>query len=89
MEHWRALKTALQEQAKVVFADRGESVQVTPDPESETALLLNTTTNSMTVTYIPERNVVKWETAREYGFERIEEPVASVAAVLTRRLFLA
>jgi hypothetical protein len=36
----------------------------------------------------PERNAVRWETATEYGFERISEPISLLATTLVKRLKL-
>jgi hypothetical protein len=41
----------------------------------------------MNMIYSAERNAVRWETATEYGFEHVEEPVATLAALLVQSLF--
>lgn len=85
MDDWGALRNALEKEASLSNAS-GPVVQVMFDPESELILMLSVPTKSVTVTYVPERNAVKWETATEYGFEPMKEPMGQVAATLMKRL---
>jgi hypothetical protein len=48
--------------------------------------MLVSKTNSLKVTYVPEKNVVRWDTDAEYGFDKIPEWTGSLAHTLLRRL---
>jgi len=87
VDSWEQLKAALREQAASAAETKGEVVQATADPESDLRVMLLHARKSMTVTYIPERNAVRWETAGEYGFEKLEQPASSLAKVLMQWLF--
>jgi hypothetical protein len=87
VEQWIQLKIALQKEARAVSAKTGEMVQITSDPKSDFKLIIFAATKLMIVTYLPERNGIKWETASEYGFEQLEEPMESLARLLMRWLF--
>jgi hypothetical protein len=66
---------SLQETVEVRFAD-----------ESDTELLLIFRTEDMKVKYVPERNAVRWETEKDYGFERLSDPTALLVAPLIKWL---
>jgi hypothetical protein len=79
MDNWHLLKLELQKQA--AFA--GEIVQVAFVGEFD--VLLVSRNKDMQLKYVPERNAVKWETEKEYGFERLSDRTALLAASLIKR----
>jgi len=48
------------------------SINVLLYSESDLKIMIVSTNKEMTVTLVPERNSVRWETANEYGFESCE-----------------
>jgi hypothetical protein len=84
--NWSELKLALENEAKSVSGGTGELIRVESDPKSESALVISSKSKRMTLTYVSERNAVRWETAAEHGFERLEEPIDALAKVLLRWL---
>jgi len=87
VDNWNALKAVLEAHVGATSLSRGETITVIPDPESDLQVVLIAEKRHMNIAYIPERNAVRWETAAEYGFERLEEPVSSLAALLVKWLF--
>ena len=83
MNNWDALKSALHREARVVFFTTGEFVSVAGQGDSEVLLSLGMIT--IKLTHVPERNAVKWETAVEYAFERLQDESA-LAALLIRKV---
>jgi UDP-N-acetyl-D-mannosaminuronate dehydrogenase len=81
MDNWHSLELELQKQA----AFSGEIIEVTFVAESQA--LLVSRNKDMKLTYVPERNAVRWETEKEYGFERMSGAVAPLAATLIRLLY--
>lgn len=85
MDQWQSFRVELHKEAEAIFNSSGEVVLVESSAiDSELALISRT--KHLKITYIPERNMVKWETAKEYGFEPIPESTASLAASLMRRV---
>lgn len=83
---WRALKVALHREAEAIFRSSGEVVLVDSSEESDSQLSLISRTRRLKVSYVPERNAVRWETTREYGFERLPESTGPLAASLVKRV---
>ena len=86
LDAWQALKLELQLETDRIFASSGEVVIVQPDGESRSILTLESRARFLRLTYIPERNSIRWDTDDEYGFERISDSTASLARELMRRL---
>jgi len=82
MEKWQALKTELRKLAKVIFDSSQEVVQLESHRESDLKARLISGTKDMELEYLPERDVVRWETPDEYGFERIPENPGQLARQL-------
>ena len=78
MDNWHSLELELQKQA----AASQEIVEVTFVTEFEA--LLVSRNKAMKLKYLPERNAVSWETEKEYGFERLSEQTAPLAASLLK-----
>lgn len=72
---WQQLVSQLHERATA-------SVNILRDSDSDLKIIVIGTNNEMTVTLVPERNAVRWETPNEYGFERLEEPISGMAVHL-------
>ena len=49
----------------------GEIVLIESNDEPDSLLTLSHGATTLKLTYVPERNAVRWETETEYGFERI------------------
>jgi hypothetical protein len=79
MDNWHSLELELQRQA----ASSEEIVEVTFVDEFEA--LLVSRNKDMKLKYLPERNAVRWETEKEYGFERLSENTSQLAASLLKR----
>jgi len=79
MDNWHSLELELQKQG----AASQEVVEVTFVAEFEA--LLVSRNKDMKLKYLPERNAVRWETEKEYGFERLSEQTAPLAASLLKR----
>jgi hypothetical protein len=86
MDAWQTLYVELQREAESIFASSGEVIVVTPDRESGSVLMLTSRARSLKLTYVPDKIAVRWDTAAEYGFERISDDTTSVARALMRRL---
>jgi hypothetical protein len=81
MDNWLSLKLELQKQAE--FSGGNVQVTFTTDPNSDAFLISRN--KEMKLKYWPERNVVRWETEEEYGFDRLSERTAPLAATLIKR----
>jgi len=86
MDAWQELRLELEREAEAIFASSGEAIVVTPDRESGSVMMLIFRAKSLKLTYVPDKSAVRWDTADEYGFERISEDTTSVARALMRRL---
>jgi hypothetical protein len=86
MDAWRKLKIDLQTETEAIFRSSGEIVLIERIGESGSELMLSGTTATLKLQHVPDRNVVRWETDKEYGFERISEPIARLATFLVKRL---
>ena len=86
LDSWQSLKLELQLEADAIFTSSGEVVVVAPDSESGSVLKLVSGTKSLTDSYVPGKNVVRWDTDSEYSFERIPEEIALLAGTLMQRL---
>ena len=85
MDQWHALKIELHKQAQAIFNSSGEVVLIESSGlDSELALISRT--KHLKLAHVPERNAVKWETAKEYGFEPIPESAARLAVSLMQRV---
>ena len=65
----RALNVALQTEAEAMFNSSGEIVLVESGSESDLEFLVTSGTKCLKLTCVLERNAVRWETPKEYGFE--------------------
>ena len=81
---WRALKVALQKEAEVIFYATGEIVLVQPTVDSELELLMVSRTKHLKLTYVSERDAVRWEMPKEYGFEPLSGATAELTTTLIR-----
>ena len=81
---WRALKVELQKQAEVILNSSGEVVLVQSTVDSELELLMVSRTKHLKLTYVSERDAVRWETPTEYGFEPMSGATAQLATTLIR-----
>ena len=72
---WEQVVAHLQERAT-------NSVDILRDNDSERKIMIVGSNNEMTVTFVPERNAVRWETRTEYGFERLQEPLSALTVRL-------
>ena len=78
MDNWHSLELELQKQAAF-----SEEIEVTFVAELQA--LLVSRNKDMKLTYVPERNAVRWETEKEYGFDRLSERTEQLAASLLKR----
>ena len=85
LDCWNALKAELRQKRLAVFFSLGEQVQII-DGDGDSELSLTSGTKTAKLTYIPERNAVRWETDREYGFERLQPQTAPLATLLVRKV---
>jgi len=83
---WRNLKLELQREAEEIFYISGEVIVVTSDDDTDTKLIVVSRTNSLKITYVVDKDVIRWETQREYAFERIPEPAGSLAKTLITKV---
>ena len=86
MDSWQALRLALEHEAEAIFATSGQVVVVAPDQESGSIVTLVSKTRSLKLTWVPEKDAVKWEAPDEYGFDPIPEVIAPLARSLMRRV---
>ena len=76
---WEQLVAHLQERAKA-------SVNVLREKDSD--LMIIGSNKEMTVTFDPDRSAVRWETANEYGLEKLQEPLSGLAVRLMQSFLL-
>ena len=81
---WRALKVALQTEAQDIFYTSSEVVLVESNGESDAELLVTSGTKHLKLSHVPERDAVRWETPKEYGFEPMSGATAQLATTLIR-----
>lgn len=86
MNSWQELRLELELEAEAVFATTGQVFIVMPDTESDSVMRVLWGTKSLQLMYCPERNAVRWDAPREYGFERIPQEIALLARSLIQRL---
>jgi hypothetical protein len=83
---WTIIKAELQRETEAIFHRSGEVLLVDFAEKSDYELALTSRTGQLKVTYVPERSAAKWETEKEYGFERIFSSTALLAESLIRRI---
>jgi len=87
MDSWRMLRTELQREAEQIFNSSGKVVLIECDDKSDSVLTLSLQDETLKLTYVPERNAVRWDTEMEYGFERLSEPPYQLSKTLMKRLY--
>lgn len=85
MDSWQALIIELEREAEAIFATSDEVAVVTPDRDSGSVVTLFSRTKSLRITWVPDKNAVRWDRLDEYSFERIPGDTASLARSLIRR----
>ena len=83
---WTAIKAELQRETEAIFQRSGKVLLVDSAENSDSDLTLTSRTGQLKVTYVPERNAVRWETEKEYGFELISSATASLVESLITRI---
>jgi hypothetical protein len=86
MSSLERLALELRREAEEIFRATGEVIVVAPTDESAEELILVAQTRSLKVSHVVDKNVIRWETEREYGFERIPEPPTPLAKTLMRKV---
>jgi hypothetical protein len=84
MDQWHTLKIELHQEAEAIFNSLGEIVLVNSSGDLDVTLVSRT--KHLKVTYIPDRNAVRWETPKEHGFEPIPMLTAPLAIKLMERV---
>ena len=89
MERWLELKDTLQKEAVAILKSSGEVVEVKPDTESvlDASLVWKGKAKHMRLTYVPRNESVRWETAGQFGFDKIPDSIPELAVDLLQRLF--
>ena len=83
---WTTIKAELQRETEAIFHRSGEVLLIDSVEKSDFELTVTSETGQLKITYVPERNAVRWETEKEYGFERVSASNASLAKGLIRRI---
>jgi hypothetical protein len=83
---WRELKLELRNEARSIFYSMGDVVLIELNKRSDLELTLRRRGVTLKVTFVPERNEVRWEMEKESGFELIAEPIARLASSLVMKL---
>jgi len=83
---WRALKLALQREAEAIFYSAGEVVLIESRGESDSELLVTSATKHLKLSHVPERDAVRWETPKKYGFEPLSGAPGHLARSLVRHV---
>ena len=83
---WQALKLNLQIEAEEVSSESGTVVIITPTDESGAVLTVESGGKSIKLAWVPERNAVRWDTDREYGFDKISDNLSLLARQIIRRV---
>ena len=86
MSSWDDLALELRREAEEIFRATGEVILVAPTNDTAAALILASKMRSLWVSHIVEKNVIRWDTEREYAFERIPEPPTPLAKTLMRKV---
>jgi DNA mismatch repair protein MutH len=85
-DNWDELRVEIEQEMEAIFASSGEVLVLRPDRESGAIVTLSSRTRSLRLTYLPDRNSVRWDLDAEYSFERIPEQTAALARFLIQRL---
>ena len=83
LDTWQALKLNLQIEAEAILSSSGTIIIITPADESGSVLILESGRKSLKLTWVPELNAVRWDTEREYSFEKVID-----SALLAHKLIL-
>jgi hypothetical protein len=83
---WRAIKAELHKATEAIFQRSDDVLLIDTIGKSDSEFALTSRTGQLKITYIPERNAVRWETEKEYGFERISSSTVLLAESLIRRI---
>jgi hypothetical protein len=83
---WQTLKIELRKEARSLFCLMGDVVLIEPIKESDSELTLSRRAATLELRFVSELNAVRWNTANEYGIERLSEPIARFAVSLVKRL---
>lgn len=83
---WCALKVALYRLSQDAFHRSGSVILLRLQDESGPRFTLASRDATLQLTLVPERHAVRWDTDKEYGFERLSEPVVSIAKTLMKHL---
>jgi hypothetical protein len=86
MDQWQELKVALHQESEAIFHSSGDVVLVESSAESNSVIALISRTKHLKLVCVPEPNAVKWETAKEYGFEPMSESTSRLATTLMQRV---
>lgn len=86
MSSWEDLALELRREAEEIFRATGEVILVAPTDDSAAGLTVASKTRLLWVSHVVEKNVIRWDTEREYAFERIPEPPTSLAKILMRKV---
>jgi len=73
IEAWQGLTVELRKQCNTIFQSAGEVILVEVGENSQLELMTISKTKLLKSTYAPERNAIKWETPKEYGFDRLSQ----------------
>ena len=68
------------------FPGNRRVILVTPEDEAGTKLVIVSRMRLLRVIHIPEKDVIRWDTEREYAFDRIAEPATALAKALILRV---
>jgi hypothetical protein len=80
MDKWEELKIHLRLQA----SQAEEALTVLHESESHIDLMLMSENKYMNLAYISDKNRVRWETATQYGFERMDGAATELATKLMK-----
>jgi hypothetical protein len=83
---WKMIKAELQKETETIFYRYGDVLLIDSVGKFDSELELTSSTGQLKIKYVPERNAVRWETEKEYGFERISLATASLVESLIRRI---
>lgn len=86
MSSWGALTLELRREVEESFRATGEVIVVVPTDDSATELILVSQTRSLKVSHGVDKNVIRWDTEREYAFERIPESPGPLVKTLMRKV---
>jgi len=86
LPRWKTIKAELQKETETIFYRSGDVLLIDSVGKFDSELELTSSTGQLKIKYVPERNAVRWETEKEYGFERISSATASLVESLIRRI---